>query len=210
MDERPAPPPGTRLVVAVAGAGPGCGTTTVARGLACALAARDVAGSAVVAGPVGRSVPPIALPAATRLARSAERVGGGRARAAGRVCLIEHADPVALAVGLRHTAPLVLDVSLAAEAAAIASLADCVVLVATPKVEPALASVVASSLARSGPQPLLVLNRAPPGAEPARWSALLPDSRSAARAALAGCAAPGRLTRALGALAAGTGVGLDA
>lgn len=193
------PPPGARPVVAVAAAGPRCGRTTVARGLAAELAARDVTGAAAVAGPVERALAPLGLPAASRLARSAEQAAGGRARIAGRLCLVEGGDPVALAAGLRHTAPVVLEVP--AGDPRIASLADVVLLVAAPHVEPALASVLAKSLARAGPQPLLVLNRAPLGAEPSRWQVLLPESRPGARSARAGCAPPGRLGRALAHLA---------
>jgi hypothetical protein len=92
-----------------------------------------------------------------------------------------------------------------------AALADRVLLVATPSIEPSLGGVAASCLARVGHAPLLVLNRAPPGAddrdtEPvAAWLARgvhrLPESRMGAQLAAGGREARGDLGRAVGALA---------
>ena len=57
---------------------------------------------------------------------------------------------------------MVLDVGEPAQAAAAASLADHVVLVAGPDAEPSLAAVVAESLAAVGPAPVIVVNRCGP------------------------------------------------
>jgi hypothetical protein len=91
-----------------------------------------------------------------------------------------------------------------------------VMLVATPAIEPALASVAAGCLARLGHAPLLVLNRAQPRgsqAEPelpedqraqawwARGVHRLPDSRVGAQLAGGGREARGELGRAIAELA---------
>lgn len=174
---QPPPPAGAtapaaitpRPLVAVCGIRPGCGATTVARALAAELAARDPLRSAVVAGPDARGALPLGTPAAARLARLVADRAGVEARPSGRLCLAREADPPVLERALRGAASVVLDVGLRGLAPAAASLADHVVLVADPSAEPALAEIVADSLARVGPQPIIVLNRAAP--DPAAVSA---------------------------------------
>ena len=172
-------------VVAVVGLGRRCGTTTVARALGAELAVRDPGGACAVTAARSSQLP-LGLPAAGRLARI-RATSGGRTRACGRLCLVENPDRNAIVTAARRVAPLVLDVGEPAEAGAAASLADAVVLVASPSVEAALAPVVAESLARVGPRPIIVLNRGP--GEPEWQSAAdleLPESRMAATLALAG------------------------
>lgn len=195
-----------RPLVAVCGVRPGCGTTTVARALAAELAGRDPLHSAVVAGSDARGALPLGTPAAARLARLVTERTGVEARPSGRLCLAPDADPPLLERALRGTASLVLDVALRGMAPAAASLADHVVLVADPATEPALAEIVADSLGRIGPRPVIVLNRAP--SEPAaataaerlraaptgawrdRAQVVVPSSLPAARLAL-GCRGAG-------------------
>lgn len=207
----PAPPITVeRPLVAVAGVIPGCGATTVARALAAELALRDPARSAVVSGADGRGSLPIGTPAAGRLARLVTSRAGVEARASGRICLASRVEPARVDVALRGLAPVVLDAEGADAAGAAASVADRVVLVATPAVEPALAAVLAASLARVGPQPIVVLNRAAEGQDSATWSSweeradvTLPLSHAAARLALAGRGAGGAFGAAIAALADG-------
>lgn len=188
-----------RLAVAVVGLGPKSGTTTVARGLGTELAVRDAAGACAVTAVPG-SVLPLGTPAAGRLARSLASLG--HVRACGRLCLIDAPDRVALVGAAPRFAPLVFDVGDPRDAAAVAALADRVVLVGGPAVEPALAGVVAASLERVGPRPLVVASRPP--AE-SRWPRLMdiefPYSRLGAQWALAGREARGALGAALAALA---------
>lgn len=189
---------GRRPIVAVFGLAPRCGATVVARALAVALAARDVAGVAVVSSPGPIGGVPLASRPATRLAAVLADVPGASARAAGRLCLITGADAVALADTACHHAPLVLDAGAAGLGAAAASIADAVALVASPRLEPALARVVASGLARVGPEPVVVLNRAQ--TTDARWTEVarvLPESRVAARMAITGHESRGDFGRAL-------------
>jgi hypothetical protein len=93
---------------------------------------------------------------------------------------------------VRPLAPVVLDLGSREPEGIGASLADHVVLVAPRDAEPALAAVVAASLARIGPPPLVLLNRAGAGPpdEVERWSGRAAlsvlDSRAGARLALAG------------------------
>jgi hypothetical protein len=112
-------------------------------------------------------------------------------------------DRAALAGAVLYLAPLVLDVDDPQEAATAAALADRVLLVAGPRTEPALAPVVGESLARVGPEPVIVLNRAEPGE--ATWAGRahleLPDSRMGAQLALAGREPRGELGRAVSLLA---------
>ena len=191
-------------MVAVVGVRPRCGTTVVARALAAELGARDPGGvAAVTAATVGGAAMQLGLPAAARLARTLAPVSGGLSRASGRLCLVPGADRVQLAGATRYLAPLVLDVDDPAEASAAAALAAAVVLVGAQEAEPALATVVAESLERVGPAPVVVLNRANGGDE--RWVAMdavqLPDARLGARLALAGREPPGELGRAVADLA---------
>ena len=198
-----------RPVVAVIGLAPRCGTSTVARGLGAELALRDPGGAcAVTAAPGGPSLA-LGLPAAARLARTLAPVAAGATRACGRLCLVHCEDRAALAGAILYLAPLVLDVADTEQAAAAAAIADKVVLVAGPSSEPALAAVVADSLARVGPAPLVVLNRADVAEDAwaGRAAAELPDSRMGARLALAGREPRGDLGRAVAGLADRAGEG---
>jgi hypothetical protein len=198
------PPAEPRLspVVAVAGLAPRCGATAIARGLAVKLAARDRAGAAVVTAAAGRTVRGPAMPAAARLARALTVSAPGRARATGRLCLVQSADHGALAAVTRPLAPLVIDLGRGAQPAAAAPVADRVVLVASPDVEPALAGVLARSLARIGAETVIVLNRAP--AETGRWAdapLVVPESRLGAQLSAAGHEPHGELGAAIAELA---------
>jgi hypothetical protein len=184
-----------RPVVAVVGLGPGCGTTTVARALGVELASRDAAGAAAVTGSLRAGAVGLATPSAGRLARAIGTAGGRRLRTTGRLCLVEDAPESALAELLRPLAPLVLDVGDGQAAGLAAALSDHLVLVATPAVEPSLATVVSTSISRIGPLPLLVLNRVDERLvsgvrEPDPWEGReaihLAESRGGARLALTG------------------------
>ncbi len=193
----------TPPVVAVFGVSQGCGATTVARALALELAMR----SGVATAAVGSLEPPSAgavglrTRAAAQLAREIEARGPFGARAVGRLCLAGGGDYAGLVASLNTATPIVID-SGAEAAPAAAAVAQAVVLVAQPGVEPALAEVVAASLARIGPQPLIALNRADAAPEwEGRAGAILPDARASARLAQAG-RDPGRgLAAAVAALA---------
>lgn len=194
---------GEHAVVAVVGLAPGCGATAVARGLGAELAERDEDGSCVVtAASTGGGVA-LGLPAAGRLARSLAHLPGVSARACGRLCLAEGGDNASLAGAMLYRAPLVLDVASPQEAWVAAALADFVVLVAKPDVEPALAAVMAESLGRGADGLLIVLNRT--AEEQGRWAGraglVLPESRMGAQLALAGREPRGALGRALADLA---------
>ena len=106
------------------------------------LASRDADGAAAVActaAPVGV---PLASRPAVALARLLADVPGATTRAVGRLCLVGGAEPLALSDTARHHAPLVLDAGSAAVGGAPAAVADRIVLVAAPRIEPALAAVV--------------------------------------------------------------------
>ena len=188
-------------VVSVFGLARGCGTTTVARGLAAELAARD-GGSAAVSSESSPAGIPLAAPAASRLARTLADVPGARTRAVGRLCLVECPNPLALADTARHHAPLVLDAGAGELGGVTASVADHVVLVAVPGLEPSLAAVAAACLARVGPEPIVVLNRA---GEADAWSGRadveLSPSRLGAGLALGGREPRGELGAAIARLA---------
>ena len=194
-----------RPVVAVVGLRPRCGTTVVARALAAELGARDPGGVAVVtAGAVAGAALPLGLPTAGRLARTLAPVSGGLSTACGRLCVVPGADRTQLADATRYLAPLVLDVGHPAEAPAAAALAGSVVVVGGPEVEPALALVVAESLERVGPPPVIASNRSDlDGGEGWRQvgAVALPHARVAAQLALAGREPRGELGRAIGELA---------
>ncbi len=205
--ERQAPEAPTvqeRQVVAVVGLASRCGTTTVARALGAELAARDPCGASAVTAATGGGAMSLGTPAAGRLARTLAPVAGGAVRACGRLCLVGCVDRAALAGAVLYLAPLVLDIDDPQDAAAAASLADRVLLVAGPSTEPALAAVVAQSLGRVGPDPLVVVNRAEEG-DLTPWSgrraAELPDSRMGAQLTLAGREPRGELGRAVALLA---------
>lgn len=205
--ERPRP------VIAVFGLARGSGVTVVARALAAELARRDSAGAAAVHCDARAAGIPLATPAAGQLARALAELPGADTRAVGRLCLVEGAERTAISEATRELAPLVLDAGSAALGGAPAAVADRVLLVATPTVEPALADVGAGCLARLGHAPLLVLNRAgPPASEPdplesrhpswvARGVHRLPESRMGAQLASGGREARGELGRAIGELA---------
>lgn len=192
-------------VVAVAGLAPRCGTTTVARALAAELALGHGDGAAIVsAETVAGGGIPLGTPAAGRLGRAVQRSLPCQTRAVGRLCLTAAgADQGRLADAARDLAPLVLDVADPSRTAVAASLADAVVLVGAPSGEPSLAAVLAESLSRVGPEPVVVLNRDRDG--DARWEGRcglrLPESRMGAQLALAGREARGDLGRAVAGLA---------
>jgi hypothetical protein len=195
----------TRPVVAIAALAPRCGTTTVARALAAELALRDDGGASIVsAEAIGSGGIPLGTPAAGRLGRAVARALPCRVRAVGRICLtVAEPSPASLVDCARDLAPLLLDVGDPAGAAAAASLADAVVLVAAASVEPSLAAVVSQSLVRVGPEPVVVVNRAREADE--RWEGRcalrLPESRMGSQLALAGREARGELGSAVARLA---------
>jgi hypothetical protein len=200
-DLDPPPPSVRRPVVAVFGLARRCGTTTVARALAAELAARD-GGAAAVSSPVSAAGIPLASPAAARLAKAMAEVPHARTRAVGRLCLVDGPSPVELADAARLQAPLVLDAGSDEVGGAAAAVADHVVLVGAPSVEPALAVVVAGCLARVGPNPLVVLNRSDAGGDwEGRAAIELPESRMGAQLALGGREPRGALGHAVADLA---------
>jgi hypothetical protein len=202
MSEAAAPPRAVqRPVVAVFGLGPRCGATTMARALGAELAGRDAEGAAVVSASVHAGSLPLAAPAAGRLARALGAMTGVHTRAVGRLCLVEGADELTLADAARYLAPLVLDAGSVSVGGASCSLADHAVLVATSKVEPALARLVVESLARVGPEPIVALNRADASGWEGDAAVELPDSRMGAQLALGGREARGELGRAVSKLA---------
>ncbi len=194
-----------RPIVAVAGVAPRCGTTTVARALAAELALRDEGGAAIVsAETVSSGGIPLGTPAAGRLGRAVQRALPSQTRAVGRICLtVSGPDHTTLVEAARDLAPLVIDVIDLTRTAVAASLVDAVVLVGDPGAEPSLAAVLAESLRRVGPDPVIVLNRAPDAHE--RWDGRcalrLPEARMGAQLALAGREARGELGRSVARLA---------
>jgi hypothetical protein len=190
-----------RPVVAVAGLAPRCGTTTVARALAAELGLRDDGGAAIVSTEaVSGGGIPLGTPAAGRLGRAVQRSLPAQTRAVGRICLtVADRGDATLVDAARDLAPLVLDVAEPARISVAASLVDAVVLVGGPGAEPALAAVLAESLCRVGPEPVVVLNRDRDADE--RWEGRcalrLPDARMGAQLALAGREARGELGRAV-------------
>lgn len=195
----------TRPAVAVAGLGPRCGTTTVARALAAELALRDLEGAAIVsAEAIAGGGIPLGTPAAGRLGRAVQRSLPSQTRAIGRICLtVAGSDHARLVDAAQDLAPLVLDVADPGQISVAASLADAVVLVGAPAVEPSLAAVLAESLCRVGPEPVVVLNRDRDCDE--RWEGRcalrLPEARMGGQLALAGREARGELGRAVAKLA---------
>jgi hypothetical protein len=187
-----------RPVVAVFGLARGCGTTVVARAIAAELAVRNSTGAAAVLCEAAPGGIPLATHAATRLARVLEDLPGAAPRAVGRLCLVGGADPLHLSDTARHHAPLVIDAGSETLGGVPASVADRVVLVTKQEVEPALARVGAECIARVGPAPIVVLNRAP---HDQRGAFALPNSPMGARLALGGREARGELGRAIAELA---------
>ena len=210
-----------RPVIAVFGLARGCGVTVTARALAVELARRDPHGAAAVHCEARAAGIPLATPAAGRLARALSQLPGIDTRAVGRLCLVGGGEPAAVSQVTRELAPLVLDAGSAVLGGALAALADRVLLVARPSIEPALGGVGADCLARLGHAPLLVLNRAEPvadaadaggsesdGADASRrasWLRLgvhrVPESRMGAQLAAGGRVARGELGRAVAELA---------
>lgn len=198
-------PASARVVVAVIGLSPRCGATTVARALGAELALRDDGSCVVTAETVAAGGIPLGTPAAVRLTRALSRAVAERMRPVGRLCLATcgAGSPAALVDAARDAAPVVLDVFDPSQASVAASLADAVVLVAGPGTEPALAAVAAESLARVGPDSIVVLNRDRGDSD--RWhdrhAIALPDSRLGAQLALAGREPPAALGQAISTLA---------
>lgn len=196
--------PAARPLIVVTGAAPACGATTVARALGAELAVRDPVRTCAVSAAANGGGLPLGTPAAARLARAVTGRTGLGARPSGRLCLIDAADPLALEQAVDGLASLVVDAGARTAPGGAASIAWATVLVAAPRVEPALAALLATSLARIGPEPLVVLNRASGGAA-GGWSGRahveLPSSAAAARFALAGRGAGGPFGRAVAELA---------
>lgn len=188
-------------VVAVVPLAPRCGATTVARGLGAILAARGTAGASIVCGPSGSVALALQTADAGRLARAVGDFVDAPQRVSGRLCLVEGDPRIARAAALRHRAALVIDVPHGADASEPAALADVTVLVMAPSTEPSLAAVVGASLARTGPEPLLVVGRPAPERPACSDALALPDSRLASRIALAGREPPGALGAVLADLA---------
>jgi hypothetical protein len=186
-----------RSVVCVFGLARGCGVTVVARALAAELALRDPARAAVVCSDDRPAGLPLATHAASRLARTLEDVPRAHPRALGGLCLAG-GDPERLARTARHHAPVVIDAGPEALAGAPAAAADRVVIVASRDVEPSLIRVASECVARAGPVPIAVLNRAPRD-QPGLFA--LPSSTLGARLALGGREARGELGRAIAELA---------
>lgn len=175
-----------RPVVAVVGLARGCGATTVARALAAELAARDPDGAAVIGGPLRTGPPLLALAPARRLSRRLAALGDP-STALGRLSALE-ADGAVLRHAVRERlSPVVIDVPHGAPPEAAAAMADVVLLVTAPSIEPALSEVVRATLARAGREPIVVLNRCVDvdGAS-AVFDVALPEARVGARLALAG------------------------
>jgi hypothetical protein len=198
VESESATPLDRRPVVCVFGLARNCGVTVVARALAAELALRDSSGTAAVACDARPGGIPLATPAAARLARTLADVPGATPRAVGRLCLVGGAEPLRLSDTARHHAPLVIDAGSEALGGAPASVADCSVIVTRQGVEPALARVAAECVARVGPPPIVVLNRAPHD-QPRLFA--LPNSPMGARLALGGREARGALGRAIADLA---------
>ena len=190
-------------MIAVFGLGRRCGASTVARALAAELATRDMAQAAAVSCSVSSGGVPLASRPATRLARTLAEVPGAATRAVGRLCLVGGADPLSLGDTARWHAPLVFDAGSAAVGGVPAVLADRVLLVAAPRIEPALGAVVAAGIAGGASTPLLVLNRTLEADE--RWATraavTLPESRMGAQLALGGREPRGALGEAIARLA---------
>lgn len=187
-------------VVAVVSAAPRSGATTVARALGAELAARADGAAAVSCRRPPARLPTPPTRAAARVAGALRGIADGPARPAGRLCIVA-ADPAELAAAARYLAPVVLDVPPDGSAAAAATVADRIAVVAPASGEPALLTALARILAGRR-EPLRVVTRvAERGDWPGRADILLPDSRMAARSALAGARPLGALGRGIEALA---------
>ncbi|HEX8051589.1 MAG TPA: hypothetical protein VF517_01250 [Thermoleophilaceae bacterium] len=175
-------------MVAVLGLAPRAGASTVARAVAARLAAEDPCGAAILVTPD----PPrsgLGTAAASRLARTLAERGTEGPRPAGRLCVVNATEPLAPIVAQR-SATVVADIPHGLPAEGVVALADHVVLVCAPDVEPALAAAVESSLRGSAPAVSLVVNRALEGSPPGLQHAIaIPESRTAAQLTLA-CRGP--------------------
>ena len=187
----------TRPAVCVFGLARGCGVTVVARALAAELAARDSCGAAAVHGGGRPSGIPLATRSATALARVLADIPRAAPRAVGRLCLAGGAA-TRLVDTARHHAPVVIDAGSEELGGAAAAVADRAVIVTSRDVAPALARVATDCIARVGPPPVVVLNRAPHD-QPGLFA--LPNSPLGARLALGGREARGELGRAIAELA---------
>jgi hypothetical protein len=193
-------PSGSYPLIGVVGLAHKCGATTLARAIAAELASRR-GGAAVVASPQRPAVVPLGSCApAARLAETLAPLE--ERRAAGRLCLAACADAALLAAATRQVAPAVMEVEPGSAAIDAAPVLDRIVLVASPRLEPALAAAVAQTIAAVAEPPMIVVNRAP---DHGRWlvhaDVLVPDSRVGARLALAGREPRGWLGRAVEQLA---------
>jgi hypothetical protein len=188
VDEAPlaAAAPPARPVVAVLALAPRCGATTLALWLAAALAIRDPDRVGIVSTPARHGAAALRTPAAVRTSRALAARGLEPVRTTGRLCLLD-ASHSPLSIAATYLAPLVIDAGHGPTADPALSVADHVLLVASPAIEPALADVVAQRVAGAAPDPIVVLNRA---VEADRWDGradvVLPESRLAAQRASAG------------------------
>jgi hypothetical protein len=185
----PPPPEPERPFVAVLPLAPRCGTSTIARAVAATLAARDPSGAAILATASGsRAVTGLqlrpAVAAAARLARAAAAAGVEGVRAWGRLCLVPAEEPLS-ALAAARPAPIVADLAHGTPAEGTVGLADHVVLVAPPDVEPSLAAAVEAAQRADGHAVALVLNRVlgDPSPELAH-AVVVPESRLAAQLTL--------------------------
>ena len=177
-----------RPAVAVLGLAPRAGASTLARALAGRLAGLDPAAAAILV----TADPPrggIGGAAAARLARLLADAGSEAPRAAGRLAVVRADEPLAPLVAGRH-APVVVDVAHGDPPEAAVALADHVVLVCPPHVEPALAIAVEGSLRAGGRGVSLV--RGPSG----RGAAARARTRAGRRRVAPRRAAHARLPRA--------------
>ena len=193
-------PPPRYPLVGVVGLARKCGATMLARAIAAELASRQD-GAAVVASPARPAVVPLgSSPPAARLAEALTPLE--ERRAAGRLCLAACTDADVLASATRPIAPAVMEVEPGSAAVAAAHVLDRVVLVASPKLEPALAAAVAETIAAVAEPPVVAVNRM---SDHGPWlvhaDVLVPDSRVGARLALAGREPRGWLGRAVEQLA---------
>jgi hypothetical protein len=194
------PPERTYPLLGVVGLAHRCGATTVARALAVQLAVAEDRPAVVASQERPR---PIALASAA----SARRLAGalpelGDARAVGRICLASCPDPARAAAATRAVAPAVVEIEPGTPAVDAAPLVDRMVLVASPRLEPALAAALAETIAAVAEPPVIAVNRAPDhGTWLTRADVLVPDSRIGARLALAGREPGGWLGRSIEQLA---------
>jgi hypothetical protein len=171
-------------MVAVLALAPRAGASTIARALAGYLARVDGNGAAVLS----TADPPragIAGRAAARLARDFADTGFEGFRAVGRACIAPAAEPLAELAAHRQE-PLIADLGHSAPTEAAVALADHVVLVVPPDIEPALATTVEASLRADERSLSLVVNRALGDPPPELGHALVvPEARLPAQLASA-------------------------